>query len=112
MNPINRWHLDTRRIGQNVLVYDCVDSTNTRAAELAGDAANEGVVIFANEQTAGRGQHGRSWHCPPGGGIMLSVLLFPPMQLRRPVLLAAWVAVAVCATVEHFTRLEPRIKWP
>jgi BirA family biotin operon repressor/biotin-[acetyl-CoA-carboxylase] ligase len=112
MIPVEEWHLSTRRLGRRVLVYDCVDSTNTRAAALAHDSGNDGLVILADAQTAGRGQHGRSWLCTPGAGALLSVLLFPPPALRRPALLTAWAAVAVCETVRHSTGLEAKIKWP
>jgi BirA family biotin operon repressor/biotin-[acetyl-CoA-carboxylase] ligase len=95
-----------------VLHFDCLDSTNSYAARLAGDPGNEGLVILADAQTAGRGQHGRQWQCPPGEGILLSALLFPPTELRRPVLLAAWAAVAVCNVIVRATQREPRIKWP
>jgi BirA family biotin operon repressor/biotin-[acetyl-CoA-carboxylase] ligase len=89
-----------------------VDSTNSRAAALADDPAQDGLVILAGEQTIGRGQHGRSWDCPRGVGVLMSVLLFPPPRLRRPVILAAWAADAVCETIHASTGLEATIKWP
>ncbi|HLJ92855.1 MAG TPA: biotin--[acetyl-CoA-carboxylase] ligase [Gemmataceae bacterium] len=112
MNHREEWHLDTDRIGRRVLVFDCVDSTNSQAAALAADCANDGIVILAEEQTAGRGQHGRSWHCQRGLGVLLSLVLFPPPALRRPVILAAWAANAVCETILQTSALEPTIKWP
>ena len=72
------WRLTTRQLGTRVLVYERLDSTNDLAGALADDPANHGIVILADEQTAGRGQHGRSWTCAPGAGVLLSVLLFPP----------------------------------
>jgi BirA family biotin operon repressor/biotin-[acetyl-CoA-carboxylase] ligase len=110
--PYEEWHLPGRQLGRRVLHYDRLGSTNDRAAELAEDVANQGVVVLADEQTAGRGQHGRTWLCEPGAGVLLSVLLFPPPELRRPVLLAAWAAVAVCETVRLATGKVARIKWP
>src|SRR5262245_7038273 len=112
MTPIDEWHLDTRLLGRRVLVFDRVDSTNTIASGLADDRSNEGIVILAHEQTKGRGQHGRTWQCDPGAGVLLSVLLFPPSALRRPVVLAAWAAHSVCETIVEFTGLEAQIKWP
>ena len=44
--------------------------------------------------------------------MLLSALLFPPAELRRPVLLTAWAAVAVCETIRHITGQMARIKWP
>src|SRR5438046_7649419 len=112
MEPIERWQLDTCRLGRQVLIFDEVDSTNSRAAALAADPANDGLVILAWAQSAGRGQHGRSWQCPAGDGVLLSVLLFPPPPLRRPALLTAWAAVSVCETVREAAGLQARIKWP
>jgi len=112
MNPYDEWRLPTHRLGRRVLLYHKVDSTNTRAAVLAGEPANDGLVLLADEQTAGRGQHGRIWTCAPGAGVLMSVLLFPAPQLRRPVILAAWAATSVCETIRHVTGLQARIKWP
>ncbi|HTU23570.1 MAG TPA: biotin--[acetyl-CoA-carboxylase] ligase [Gemmataceae bacterium] len=110
--PREEWSLDTRRLGRRVLVFDRLDSTNERAAALADDPANDGLAILAEEQTAGRGQHGRTWMAAPGQSVLLSILLAPPLELCRPVVLTAWVAVAVCATVREIIASPPRIKWP
>jgi BirA family biotin operon repressor/biotin-[acetyl-CoA-carboxylase] ligase len=93
-------------------VFDQLDSTNNLAAALASDPANEGLVVLADEQTAGRGQHGRTWLCERGQGVLLSVLLFPPPPLRRPAILTAWAAVSVCETIQQATGLSATIKWP
>jgi BirA family biotin operon repressor/biotin-[acetyl-CoA-carboxylase] ligase len=110
--PDAEWHLPTRLIGRRVLVYDRVDSTNEVAAVLAAEPGQDGAVVLAREQTAGRGQHRRGWDCPPGRGVLLSVLLFPPPALRRPVVLTAWAAVAVAETVREITGQQALIKWP
>ena len=106
------WTLNTRHVGRRVLYFDRVDSTNTVAARLADEPGNDGVAVLAGEQTAGRGQHGRVWKCHPCDGVLLSVLLFPPPALRRPVVLTAWATVAVCETVRQLTGLRASIKWP
>jgi BirA family transcriptional regulator, biotin operon repressor / biotin---[acetyl-CoA-carboxylase] ligase len=112
MSLARTWHLDTRHIGHRVLSYDVTDSTNDRAAELAGDSANAGTVVVAHTQTAGRGQHGRAWQSAPSSSVLLSVLLFPPPALRRPALLTAWAAVCVGESILRATGLQARIKWP
>jgi BirA family transcriptional regulator, biotin operon repressor / biotin---[acetyl-CoA-carboxylase] ligase len=111
-SALHEWQLETHHLGRRVLLFDRVESTNTLAAGLAGDRANDGLVVVADEQTAGRGQHGRTWTCPPGAGILMSVLLFPPVEVRRPVILAAWAANSVCETILEITGFEARIKWP
>src|SRR6516225_1254159 len=97
---------------KRLLEFDTVVSTNTVALELANDPANHGVVILAREQTAGRGQYGRSWLASPGSSVLMSILLFPPPALRRPALLTAWAAVSVCDLCQQLTGVPARIKWP
>ena len=53
-------NLKTQRIGRKVLVYDSTSSTQTIAAEYARNRENDGLVIFAEQQTAGRGRAGRA----------------------------------------------------
>src|SRR5262249_7908135 len=112
MSDPETWSLDTRRLGRRVLVYESVDSTNNRAAALGNDPANDGLAVLADAQTAGRGQHGRSWLCAPRTGVLLSLLLFPPPPLRRPAVLTAWAAVSVCELILQAANLQARIKWP
>ena len=114
------WCLDTKLLGRQVWVYESVDSTNSLALSLArfstkppGDIPNpNGPVILARQQTAGRGQHGRSWQAPPGSSVLMSLLLFPPANLRRPALLTAWAAVSVCEAIQKIADLHADIKWP
>ncbi|MBM4069134.1 MAG: biotin--[acetyl-CoA-carboxylase] ligase [Planctomycetes bacterium] len=101
-----------RRIGWRVLSFDRLDSTNTHGLTLAGDAKNHGVVIVAGAQTAGRGQHGRSWLATPGSSVLMSALVFPPPELRQPARLTAWAAVAVCDLIRQVIGKHGRIKWP
>jgi BirA family biotin operon repressor/biotin-[acetyl-CoA-carboxylase] ligase len=114
--PRETWHFDTERVGRRVLVFDELDSTNTHAARLAGtddaEAEPDGLVLIAEQQTAGRGQHGRVWQSRPGSSLLMSVVLRPPPELCRPVVLTAWAAVAVADAVLALTGAQARIKWP
>jgi BirA family biotin operon repressor/biotin-[acetyl-CoA-carboxylase] ligase len=106
------WRLDTRHIGGHVLLFEEVESTNTLAVQFADDPRNDGVTLLTDVQNGGRGQYGRTWHCPPRSGVLMSVLLFPPLELRRPALLTAWAAVSVCETLWSVCSLQAQIKWP
>ncbi len=110
--PAEIWTLDTRRLGRRTHVFAQLDSTNNYAASLADDPGNDGAAILADEQTAGRGQHGRTWTAAPQASVLLSLLLFPPPALRRPAILTAWAAVSVCETVRRVVGLQAKIKWP
>lgn len=104
--------MDWRHVGRHLWIYNCVDSTNTRALALANDPRLDGLVLVAKEQTAGRGQYGRTWQATPASSVLMSVLLFPPPALRRPALLTTWAAVAVSEAVCRLTLRQPQIKWP
>lgn len=112
MTPDTHWALDGKGLGRHVFVYDRLDSTNTLALSLAQEPSQHGVVVLARAQSAGRGQYGRSWQAPPGSSVLMSLLLFPPLTLRRPALLTAWAAVSVCETILNLANLQATIKWP
>ena len=55
--------------------YRLTDSTNERAKEFAATGAPGGLVVTADEQTAGRGRRGHAWFAPPGSCLLYSALL-------------------------------------
>jgi BirA family biotin operon repressor/biotin-[acetyl-CoA-carboxylase] ligase len=104
--------METEVIGGEVISYNRVDSTNDVAYELAEKGLREGSVVLSDEQTRGKGRHGRAWASPPMGGIYMSCILRPrmaPSEIARITLLAA---VAVARAVRSCTGLEASIKWP
>ena len=62
--------------GCHLISFDSVGSTNEEAKKLAQSGAEAGTVVWARQQTAGRGRHGRSWASPPGN-LYLSVIQRP-----------------------------------
>ncbi len=104
----------TRWVGHRIDVHQSVDSTNRIAEELARDGAPEGVVVIADQQTAGRGRLGRSFFSPGGSSLYFSLVLRPecvPEQLHEYVFAAA-VAVAECARSWLPAGVPVEIKWP
>ncbi len=88
--------LKTKEIGQEILVYDSLSSTNDKAKELAREGCKSGTVIIAEEQTAGKGRLGRKWYSPAGSGLCLSIILMKPqiMPIKSPFLtITASIAV-------------------
>lgn len=106
-NPRETLHFDARHVGRRVLLFDELASTNDTAA-----AEEPGTVVVADFQSAGRGQYGRVWQAKPGTSLLLSVVVAPPPELRRPVVLTAWAAVAVADAVFRLTGQQAKIKWP
>lgn len=95
----------------SILYFDTIDSTNTRAKELAVQGAPHGTVVIAGTQTGGRGRMGRSFHSPEGMGIYLSVILRPECEAAQLMHLTCAAAVAMCDAVEAAAGFRPGIKW-
>jgi BirA family biotin operon repressor/biotin-[acetyl-CoA-carboxylase] ligase len=106
------WKLGTEIIGRRLSVWNRMDSTQTVAAGAAHCAANHGLAVLAEEQTAGRGRRGHRWLAPPRSSILVSVLVFPPPTLREQSWLTAWGAVAIGQVVEEVGRRNVHIKRP
>jgi BirA family biotin operon repressor/biotin-[acetyl-CoA-carboxylase] ligase len=102
----DRIKANTGRIGRQILVYNSTLSTNDIAAEYAKGKENDGLAIFAEEQTAGRGRAGTKWVSKQGDSILCSILLAD--CTLNPELLSLTSAVAVADAVGG----EARIKWP
>jgi BirA family biotin operon repressor/biotin-[acetyl-CoA-carboxylase] ligase len=99
-------------IGNDLRTFEVIDSTNARACALAEAGAAEGLVVIADQQTAGKGRLGRSWVSPGGVNLYLSVVLRPPVLPVNAPQLTFLSAVAVCRTITEVCGLQPTVKWP
>jgi BirA family biotin operon repressor/biotin-[acetyl-CoA-carboxylase] ligase len=112
--------LGARWIGRRIVVWNRVTSTNDLAIRAGDSRSNNGLVVLAEEQTAGRGRQGRSWTAPARTSILMSVLVFPPGYLMTSdssdgsgqAWLTALGAIAVAEVVSSWTGRNSRIKWP
>jgi BirA family biotin operon repressor/biotin-[acetyl-CoA-carboxylase] ligase len=103
------------------IVLDSIDSTNNYAMALlrnahlptGQEAAEDGTVVFAHHQTAGKGQRGKKWVSEAGTNLSYSMIIRPfflqPWQLFH---LQAAVAVSICNTLKKIIGDETSIKWP
>ena len=94
-----------------IVFLDTVDSTNTRAKELALQGAPHGTVVIADRQTGGRGRMGRRFYSPGSAGIYLSVILRPDCEAGQLMHLTCAAAVAMCNAIEAAAGFRPGIKW-
>ena len=101
--------LYTHVVGKRLLYFNELESTMDEAARLAEEGADEGTVVIAERQWAGRGRQGRSWVSQPGN-LLLSILFRPTMEQLPFITLIGGVAAA--RGVRKTTGLAPRIKWP
>ena len=101
--------LYTRIVGRRVLYYPALPSTMDEAARLGEDDADEGAVVVAEVQSAGRGRQGRSWVSTPGN-ILVSVLFRPNLETLPFISIIGGIAAA--SAVRKVTGLDIKIKWP
>lgn len=90
--------------------YETVGSTNTAAKEwlTSGDPPESGAVVAAEEQTEGKGRHGRRWVTPCGAAVAMSVVL----EAAQPGVVSAAAALAVKDAISPLVDAEVGIKWP
>lgn len=101
-----------RVIGRQIQVFLETASTNDIVDKLGRDGVEEGVAVFAESQSRGRGRLGRTWASPAGKGLWFSVLLRPRLHPTAATRLTVMAAVALARAVERHTGLRPAIKWP
>ena len=99
-------------LGNQIRVFRETASTNQLVDQmgLAGDP--EGLVVFAESQSQGRGRLGRKWISPPKKGLWFSVLLRPALRPPQMTQLTVIAATALARAIRKTTNLTPEIKWP
>ena len=103
-------NLRTSRIGKEVIVYDSTSSTNDVAAEYTKNKNNNGLAIFAEEQTLGRGRAGNEWLSARADSILCSIVL-TNCKLNAE-LLSITCAVATAEAIGKIGTGSTKIKWP
>lgn len=92
--------------------FSSVDSTMTIAARLAHEGCASGTVVGADEQLAGVGRHGHSWHSEPGSGLYVSIVLCLPVSARVLPILSLALGIATQEAIAKTTGLAVDLRWP
>ena len=103
-------NLRTKRIGRKILVYNCTSSTQKIAAEYARNKINDGLVIFTEEQTAGKGRAANKWLSKYSESLLCSIILAD--NKLNSELLSLTCAVAVAESIGKSANGNAKIKWP
>ena len=126
LDPLNadelRAHLHCAVIGQQIIVLEQTASTNDAILQLTApqgawvsgppSGTDEGLVLFAEHQTAGRGQRGNRWESPAGKGLWFSILLRPKISVSDSGCLTIWAIETISDVIRMEFSLEPTIKLP
>ena len=102
----------TEWAGCELYYYDSIDSTNTKAKELAEEGHPSGTLVVADRQTAGKGRRGRSWESPTGIGIFMTLMLKPEINPNNASMLTLVAAMATTRAIRRVTGVPAMIKWP
>ena len=92
--------------------HDSIDSTNTRAKQLAEEDAVEGTLVVSDRQTAGKGRRGRKWDSESGVGIYMSLILRSSVSPVKVSGLTLISALALAEAIKEVCGVSPQIKWP
>jgi len=90
------------------------DSTNNYAlSQIHEGLAQHGTIYFAREQTAGKGQRGKTWSAPKDSSLLVSIVINPkPLTVPQQFWLSACAAVSVCVFFNNYAKGDASIKWP
>lgn len=102
----------TLEIGKEIVVYDEVESTNSKANELLKQGYPSGTVVIADRQTKGKGRLGRTWISPSGKNLYMSIALKPNIPPKYATMLTLTSVVACTTALRRYTDIPVMIKWP
>lgn len=104
--------MHTEWVAKEVLYFDTIDSTNTKAQELAEKGYPSGTLVVADKQESGKGRRGRSWVSPSGTGIFMTLMIKPDINPNNASMLTLVAALAVAKAITSVTSEKALIKWP
>src|SRR5260370_1651006 len=107
-----RADLGTTVIGREIIVLEQTGSTNDAILRIGTSNSKEGLVLFAEHQTEGRGQRGNRWESAAGKGLWFSILLQPRINMNNSPRLTTWVAEAISELIQNEFSLKATIKLP
>jgi BirA family biotin operon repressor/biotin-[acetyl-CoA-carboxylase] ligase len=92
--------------------FETLDSTMREAAALTAAGALSGTTVIADEQTAGQGRHGHTWHSEKAHGLYVSIVLRPDLPTESAPALTIALGLATLDAISETTRLRCDLRWP
>ncbi|MGR3220508.1 MAG: biotin--[acetyl-CoA-carboxylase] ligase [Candidatus Anammoxibacter sp.] len=104
--------LNTRVVGKRILLFDSVTSTMDTARSEIDKGTHEGLVIFTEHQSIGKGRRSRVWSCPRMKGLLTTIILQPKITSDQISFLMGISSIAVVEAIEHSLNIKSQVKWP
>ncbi len=112
MKPLDLESVRRRLPGRELFGFDTIDSTMSEAVRLARAGWPSGTTVIAEEQTAGQGRHGHSWHSEPRTGLYVSIILQPALVADAFPTLTLALGLATAEAISRTTGLRSDVRWP
>ena len=109
---ILRKRLPQSPFNKRIFHFFKTDSTNTVAMRLGEQGEPHGTLVISEEQTAGRGRAGHTWHSEKTNGIYMTVLLRPAIPPQHAPLITLVAGLAVREAIIEQTGITPDLRWP
>ncbi len=103
--------LKTKTVGKRVYYFEEIDSTQNFAEQIALDEKENGTIVIAEKQTAGKGRLDRKWTSPKGG-IWFSLIIHPKFDVSTSTLVPIAGAVALAKAIKNTLNIDVSVKWP
>ncbi|HPZ08715.1 MAG TPA: biotin--[acetyl-CoA-carboxylase] ligase [Candidatus Eremiobacteraeota bacterium] len=105
-------NLDTEFIGKNIIFFPRVKSTNL-IAKKEGENMQNGTVLLADYQSAGRGRRNKEWFSPGGQGLWISIIIKnPDIKLNILPVVNILLSVVITKSIINISNKQIKIKWP
>ncbi|MBI2686749.1 MAG: biotin--[acetyl-CoA-carboxylase] ligase [Acidobacteria bacterium] len=101
-------HVRAALPGRRVDYYESIDSTMNAAAAIR----EPGAIVVANEQSAGQGRHGHSWHSEPGSGLYFTIVLAPRLAVDLLPVVTLALGLAVQEAISQVCNAQADLRWP
>ena len=98
-------------IGNEILIYNEIDSTQEEAKRIIKNI-KDGTVIIANNQTNGQGTHGRKWYTEKNSNIIMSIILFPNIEVEKLKNITLDIASVIVDTIYELYNYKLTISYP
>jgi len=105
-------NIRTTVLGRKIISLETVDSTNSYASSLPERVTEQGTVVVAEEQTAGRGRQGRVWDSQKGKNLTFSIILKPDLPAEYSGIISLYAALCVAEALRLLAGITPECKWP
>ena len=110
--PLNIQLVRTHLPDRDLRYHTTIDSTMREATALAAANSPSGTTVIAEEQTAGQGRQGHTWHSEKAVGLYLSIVLRPDLKRESAPTLTIAIGLATAQAISSVTGLACDLRWP